>query len=253
MAPTRTTFPPTITASTWASAWGSAFERAQLARGKQETSDGTLAPPLSWADLAALARAWRGAGGASAWPTWAQWGALAYRWDPSAPSAFDASPARGRALVPADIAGAFWLETHRLAMDLDDAGKPARLDVDGASFGDPVWLAMVRADLAHDGAKLEWKIPIPGCKSKDGKNRPVVGCRPGWDLVEVSPGAFMCRERKTGALRAPEYLCDGQPVTIDDPITVVKKSLAGPLLILGAVWLLFGGGRPLLDESRRNR
>lgn len=237
MANPRTTFPQTITASTWSNAWGAAFAKAQARYGRQQAADGTEAPPLSYADLSALVRAWHAAAG-PAFPLWSQWAALAFDWDPTmAPGKWNTGADRAKKRLDADMARDFWVATHKLALDLDDNGKPAALDVQAGTFGDPVWLAMVKADLLSDGAKAEWEIPI-GCRDpKTGKTKlPYLGCPKGWTLTQVSLGAFMCKSDTTGELRPPERICEGKPVGIKDPITVAKDSFWRTVLILGAVW-----------------
>lgn len=138
-----------------------------------------------------------------------------------------------------DVAEDFWRSTRLLALSLDDDKRTVRLDIDAATFADPVWLAMVRADLASDGAKVEWSIPV-GCRDPiTGKARlPHLGCPKGWELVEVSPGAFMCRQTSTGRMSAPNRVCDGAPVVVRDPITDMKDSIVKGALILGFLWLV---------------
>ncbi len=237
MAAPRTTFPPTVTAGKWDSAWGHLFARAQARYGRQQATDGTEAPPLSYADLAALTRAWRSAAGASAFPLWSQWAALAYDWDPAQPARFSTGSQRAKAKLDPDLAREFWVATQKLALDLDASSKPAALDVESGTFGDPVWLAMVKADLLSDGAKAEWKLPV-GCRDpKTGKVKPpYLGCPKGWTLVEVSPGAFMCKNDATGELEGPKRVCEGDEVVVKDPIKAATDSFWRTVLILGLVW-----------------
>lgn len=227
---------------------------AQNRRGKSFAADGTLAPPLSHGDLASLVQEWRNVAGAAAFPLWSQYGAVAYAWDPAQPSVFVTTPAQRDSLVDTETANDFWLATYRLALDLDDdPTKSPRLDIDAGAFDDPVWRAQVQADLMSDGARVAWKVPLAACKDKDGKARPArLGCPAGWDLVKDG-GVWVCRKRDTGEKKPPGYVCEGEQITVDDPITTIKKRTFHGLLILGVLWWLATRDDKPARRNRRDR
>lgn len=238
MAPNpRPTFPRVVTGGTWSSVWQSLSLTAQKRRGQAFAADGTLAPPLTNGDLAALVQEWRLAAGSAAFPLWSQWAAVAYGWDPAAPGVFITTSKQRDALLDVEAANDFWLATYRLALDLDDGKSPPRFDIDSTAFDDRTWQDQVKADLLSDGASVKWELPV-GCRGKDGKVRPGrLGCKQGWTLITVK-GRPMCRNDATGETEKPAYVCEGDPVTVKDPVTVVANKFLTGLLILGAlVWL----------------
>lgn len=214
-------FPPSVTASTWATVfehvWNIALKRGRHMvpyRTGGKLVD-TLAPRLTCGEVVTLTMGWYAAAGRR-WPLWYQFAAAAYGWDPSADT-FATTTKQREAWYPDELLVEFWMSLMELTRELDFAGVAnPRLDLDGR-FGDVVFQGEVKSALSDDGADIAFKIPIPACKDpKTGK--------PGWPK----------RDPKTG-----KWTCD--VVTIDDPVTVVKSDIGRTLLIVAALWLLFGG------------
>lgn len=215
-------FPPLVTASTWATALDSLWERQKSARGLDNTPDG--APHLTNAEAVALIRAWRGAvwnmAGASTFPLWYQFAAVAYGWNPPDADTFDVNG--GDNPYPAEINTLLWAALRDVADAMDSTDSPPRLEFDNTRFDDVDTVAGVRQQLQQDGAQAAFKIPLPAC-----------------------------RDKKTGKLRFPrpnDKPGDCEVATVDDPITYIGKNFGAVLLIVGAIWLL-----AKKDKPRRQR
>lgn len=156
-------------------------------------------------------------------PLWYQFAATAYGWY-DVNDKLDLSAKQGERLYPLDLTIDLWRNLLVWAQWQDEEKRAQpRLDMDG-QFADATFAAQVRVALNEDGAKAEWKIPLPACKDVNGK--PV---RP-----KLDP--------KTGKLKCPNGV-----VLIDDPITAVGKAVISPFLTLAAIgavlWWLDGGKR----------
>lgn len=65
--------------------------------------------------------------------------------------------------------------------------------------------------------------------------KPKLGCRPGFKLVQASPGVFVCQNQQTGEVEQPSLQCD-EVVLIDDPLTFAgDQFIKLALLVVGAV------------------
>lgn len=150
--PTRRTFPPLITASSWDGVWAACFDSALRSHGKAHASDGTLVPPLTNAEAVQLIFAWRGAGEV---PLWGQYAAVAYGWTPDN-GMLDVSKKQASKDYPVQIGGELWLSLQSLALGLDGKKVPSpRLDF-SATFDDSTTQAAVAADLKADGADVKF-------------------------------------------------------------------------------------------------
>jgi hypothetical protein len=251
MAPKRT-WQPLITASKWSTAWQSTAKSAKDRYGSDvvETVD---TPRLSNGDAITLVKAWSQQTGTGGFPLWYQFAAAGYGWDPSerhGGMAFDAlntTEKQRASMLDIEIVRELWAATAIAARALDDSGIAARLELDADAFENPVFQASVKAALKGDGGmRAQFKIPI-GCKDpKTGKaTGPKLKCREGFDLepVEGTGGLlFVCKNKKTGESEMPTIGCEGETITIDDPITGVKKDLVRLALILGFIWLVVKHG-----------
>jgi len=252
MAPPRT-WSPVITASKWDTAWRSLAASAKKRYGS-EVVDGVDTPRLSNGDAITLVRAWTQQTGEGGFPLWYQFAAAAYGWDPDVDRhggmAFDAinTTEKHRAsMFDIELARELWSFVAKAAHDLDDGTNTnARLELEDNAFADPVFQAKVRAALRGDGAmRSQWKVPV-GCKDpKTGKaTGPKLKCRDGFELepVQGSGGLlYVCRNKQTGETEQPGIGCEGETITVDDPITAIKKIIGKELfeiaLILGVIWL----------------
>lgn len=236
MVPLR--FPPFVTASKWSTVNSQLWDMVQRKRGKHlaryPETDGrggiapTLAPLLTNGDVVRLVMAWLAALPRARvrelFPLWAQFAAAAYGWDPKT-NRFDASVKRRNAAYPDVLLVELWKTLMGIASDLDAELVPGpRLDLDG-DFADPVFQAEVKAELQADGASAQFKIPLPACRTKDGK-------------VQLPK----CKRH----MKRWPYLCEEwercEPVVIDDPITDVKKKTEKTILLVALVlcaWAVF--------------
>jgi hypothetical protein len=220
--PVRSTFPVTLTASTWESVIAQASQRAANRRGYVA---GAKVARLSNAEALQLVRAASISLGRARMPLWYQFAAVAFGWDP-ATDTLDTSAAQGAKLYPPDATVELWSA-------LGDAAEAAQADPDAArpslyfddAWTDPLYAADVRVALQGDGATAAFKIPLPACKDpKTGK-----------------PTGKPYKDPKTGKWR-----CD--PVVVDDPVTFAGKQFGTVALLLLGAWLVFGK-----KPRRRNR
>lgn len=227
------------------------MEAAKKRYGSEQV-DGIDTPRLTNGDVMTLVRAWTQQTGQGGFPLWYQFAAAAYGWDPDerhggmAFDALDTTVKRRDSMFDSELTRELWAFTSLAARNLDEGtNTSARLELDANAFEDPVWQGEVKAAIKGDGAfRAQWKIPV-GCKDKNGKKSgPKLKCRDGFELepVEGSGGLlFVCRNKKTGEVEQPAFGCEGETITVDDPITAIKKILGKELfeiaLILGVVWL----------------
>lgn len=238
-------FPPFITASKWgtvaASAWDAVTKRRSLYTATHPVAAKKV-PRLTNGEVVTLVMAWLAAIGVSKtrqrelFPLWDQYAAAAYGWDPKS-GKFVATTKQRDGWYPDVLLVELWRAFLQLAEALDKEGVPnPRLDLDGR-FDDIVFQGEVRAALNSDGAVIidtpsahaAFKIPLPACKTKDGKT-----------------AAPKCKR----VMKAWPYLCEEWdecvPVVVDDPVTIVKgKAMSGLQLVLliGAFWLLFDNNK----------
>lgn len=225
----RFSLPPLVTASTWASVWSSLWSQALARRGATHDSDGTVAPAMTNREALAIVMALRRMARATGaeFPLWYQFAAPAYAWTPGT-DVLDATDRQADEEYPADAAVQLHLELQRLTAELDDrAVKEPRLEISDV-FADGETQREVAAALRDDGARAEFKIPLPACKDPN-TGKPA---RPVYDD----------RDRK--------WKCPGGVVTIDDPITAIIKS-AAPLAIIAI--LAYGAGVIWSKKPRRRR
>lgn len=229
----RRTFAPTITGSSWVNVNAATKAAASKRHGIGKADNGYVevaVPRVSSEDVVALLMAWAAAVPASRmtprWRLlWYQLGAYAYAWNPTT-GAMTSTPAQGARILPDDVAVDLWVMLDELAVALDAEGEPnPRLAMDGR-FDDVVFRGEVMRALDGDGASVNFQIPLPACKHpKTGKP------------------SYPRKDPKTG-----RWTCD--PVTVDDPITVVKKkadNLVSLVLLIVGAWVLFD------NQPRRHR
>lgn len=209
----RFSLPPVITGSTWENVWS--YFWLLPARGFADDSDGVRSPVWTNREAAAIVASLREvAARVGGFPLWYQFAAAAFGWDPDTDK-LDRSKAQGDRWYPQDAATQLAAEIKRIAGRMsDDRQQPraeARLTLDDAMFDDAGFAAEVASSLSQDGAKAEFKIPLPACK-----------------------------DPKTGKPRFPAPDKDGKwkcdPVIVDDPITAVGKDLLPVALVLFAIW-----------------
>lgn len=225
----RRTFPPLITASKWETAWQACWKQADARRGSSKSASGNTVPRVTNGDMAAVVQAFARLSRAD-FPLWYQFGAAAYGWNPKRPDRFVTTDKQRDARVDVELAKELWLATLAVAkaMDARPLSLGARLDMQDA-FSDPVFQSEIKAEMVQDGATAQGKIPI--CTE-----RPKLKCREGFDLVQVSPGIFVCKNKKTGEVEQPRLDCE--PIWVDDPITAVGKDVLRAALILGSAWFV---------------
>lgn len=276
MPPARTTYPPLITASQWATVFDATWKKTLDAR-KRSPSDPLIrpatlinatvwesarkrsgsafpalaAPRLRNSEVITLVMAWLPPAGASRFPLWYQFAASAYGWTPKSDK-LDVRARRGAAWFPDSLAADLWLSLADLAERLDaERVSSPRTDMDGA-FSDVVFQGEVRAALRGDGAAavISAKLPTGACRDvKSGKvSSPVLEC--------VAPdGARSAPRYRNGVpyCVAPSKLrarcADGsEPVELDDPITGIARGVMSPvvrvLLFLGVAWMLLDDSNP---------
>lgn len=224
----RRTLPPLITASTWASVYGHAYERANAAHGMTRAYDGTRAPRLSNEEAVQLIAAWRAAA-PEHFALWYQFAAVAYGWSPDHDELDASIKQAARAYLPADVDVALWGELYRIALKLDAEGAREPRAHMTMQFDDPVFAAEVAAALKGDGADpvlSGWLDEL----IKVGRKRPNV--------------KYPCRDTRTGKYRdwkpgedtwVPGKGGTCKPFLALDPRTREVRNFA---LMVGALWLL---------------
>lgn len=163
----------------------------------------------------------------------AQFAAVAYGWDPQRDT-LNKSAAQGDRWYPLTPDVFSWASS--IARELDDrADQPPRISPNKDTWTDPMWYGSIRFQLQQDGARANWKIPLPSCRDKKtGKNRsPLPPC----DSKGRGPLLGYDRSGRPvfGQCDKPG---DCEPVLLDDPVTFAGNQLVTLLLVLGAVWLL---------------
>jgi hypothetical protein len=249
------TFPPTLTASKWSTAYEALRKRALKSNGVATATGGwrnpqtappgavvvgMTAPGLTNAQAIQLIRAYHSAARA-AFSLWAQYAALAYGWDPPDGDTLDATVRRGGLSYGADACVALWLELYRLTRELDAGESDVRLTLDDG-FSDADFVADVRRELQQDGADAYFRIPIGTCTDKlTGRQRfPLPPCD--------ARGEF--RDPYTGVKVRCDKPGDCEPTLVDDPVTYIANKLVPIALVLGALWLIT---RPTRRQPRRSR
>lgn len=160
------------------------------------------------AEAVAFIREWRDVSNSSR--LWAQFAAVAYGWEPDSDTLNRSQKQAERAyrMTPEVFA---WAQS--IARELDErADVPPRISVNKDTFRDPTFYGAVREQLQQDGARANFKIPLP-----------------------------TCRDKKTGKLRFPRPNDDAttcEPTLVDDPVTGLANEFTMLLLVVGAVWLL---------------
>lgn len=221
----RFALPPVVTASSW-----SALERAlwEKARRIDRDDDGMPAPVITNREAISIIAGVRAlaSGTQSGFPLWYQFAAAAYGWAPETDE-IDTTTAQAEAVYSPDASAQLAQELHRIVAELDAAGvsKP-RIQLE-----ENEWTRMaeeVNIALRQDGARAEFKIPLPACKDpRTGKP-----AKPVYDP------------------RTRKWTCPGGVVTIDDPLTAILKT-AGPVLLIVAA--LYGAASFLGANARRGR
>lgn len=241
MAVARRTFPPVVTGSTWSTLWRATRRAAETRRG----SDGHD-PRLTNGDAADLVAAWTRRVSPGTFGLWYQFAASAYGWNAGRRDVLNASARQRDALMSRVLSRELWDATARLAEEMDDANAEPRLEIEDGTFDDPVFQGSVKSCLLEDGAIADLaprrrrrraavgdvvagKIPL--CA------KPKLGCKPGFKLVEVSPGVFVCKNEKTGEVTQPSLQCD-EVVFVDDPLTFASGELVKlAVIVVGAIIL----------------
>lgn len=218
MAPKRT-FPPFITASSWATAYDAAWNAVKNARGFEYADDGTIVPMITNGDAVTLVRAWSDAATRSRFPLWYQFAAVAYGWSPQRDQ-LDATNKQRDRLFPVELSKELWIAMMRLAGDLDDEAAASPKLITDWQWSDPVWLASLRTELQQDGARATFKIPTGLCTdAKTGRKRVP---RPPCDKNGQGPINPL---DPTGPRLPCDKPGDCPPDLMDDPITGIRKSL----------------------------
>lgn len=144
---------------------------------------------------------------AESFPLWDQFAAAAYGYAPPSRKLVATDKQRD-AWYPNTLSREFWGLVVAVTDRLDEThvANP-RVDLDG-QFSDRVFQGEVVNALHADGAQAQFKIPV-GCRNKDGTTRTLLPkCKKRMDRFP-----WLCLEYEK---------CD-DPITIDDPITAVKK------------------------------
>lgn len=223
----RFALPPVFTASTWATLVSSLWGRSP--RGMTADDDGTAVPRWTSREAVAVVAGMRAMArlAGDPFPLWYQFAAVAYGWDPG--GSLDNSDSQADREYPAEAGAMLGAEFKRIAGELDRArvAEP-RVDLDDV-FGQATFQQTVGAALAQDGAKVEFKIPLPACKDP----------RTGKPVLPV---------------RGPDgkLKCPGGIVTVDDPVTAIVKSLSKIAVPL-AIILIAAGALKTRRGRRRKR
>ena len=245
MAPPRKTktspWPAQLYGNAWRAVNDAAWETLRAVNGTAKTAytdargrhyDAQLYTRLTNGEAVTLIMGWMFAVGPSvnsSWALWYQLAAVAYGWSPERDK-LDTSAKQRDAWYPGELALELFFQLDALATTLDKSHPPStdsvELPLDG-SFSDPSFQGQVRAALLDDGASATWLIPLPACK--DPKTGKPTG-RPHRD--------------KNG-----KWTCD--PVVIDDPVTKVKKSVNGLLVLVLVVGIVVWASDN--NEPRRSR
>lgn len=226
--PERFQLPQVITSSSWLTVMQSLWSQSK--RGTVRDDAGIEVPAWTNREAIAVVSAMRelakGMPAGAGFPLWYQFAAVAYGWRPSS-GELDNSMAQADRVYPADDAVELNAELERIVTHLDLRAHPnprmALRDV----FNSDTFLGEVRKALLQDGAKVEFKIPLPACKDPaTGKpTRPV-------------------RDPRTG-----KWICPGGPILIDDPVTALLKALATVAIPAALVLLAIGA----VEQRRRRR
>lgn len=237
---TKTTpWPAQLYGNAWRAVNDAAWEALRSVNGTGKTSyvdksgrayTGQLYTKLTNGEAVTLIMGWMFAVGpsvSSSWALWYQLAAVAYGWSPDR-DRLDTSAKQRDAWYPPELALELYFQLDGLATTLDGGGIPGsvELPLDG-SFSDPSFQGQVRSALMDDGASATWLIPLPACK--DPKTGKPTG-RPHRD--------------KNG-----KWTCD--PVVIDDPVTKVKKSVNGLLMLVLVVGIVVWASDN--NQPRRSR
>ncbi len=228
--PERFQLPPVITGSSWLTLMHSLWSQSK--RGTVTDSEGINVPAWSNREALAVVGALRelGKGTRDGFPLWYQFAAAAYGWSPASDK-LDSTTSQADGVYPADDATELNAELERIVTALDVTQHPnprmALVDIfDRSSFKDEV-----RTALKQDGARAEFKIPLPACKDPS-----------------TGKPAKPVRDPRTR-----KWICPGGPVTIDDPITALLKSLMVVAIPVALVLLAVGAVAEKPRRSRRNK
>jgi hypothetical protein len=221
--PERFQLPSVITSSSWLTVMQSLWSQSK--RGTVADDAGIQVP--AWTNreavsvISAMRELAKGMPAGSAFPLWYQFAAVAYGWQPSSDK-LDNSMAQADRVYPADDAVELNAELERIVTYLDLRVHPnprmALRDV----FNSDTFMSEVRTALAQDGAKVEFKIPLPACK----------------DPMTGKP-ARPVKDPRTG-----KWTCPGGAITIDDPVTALLKALAIVAIPAALVLLAIGAVEP---------
>ena len=223
--PTRFALPPVITASTWMTAAESLWRSP-----RRGDADDLGAPRWTNREAMAVINALRtlGKGSREGFRLWYQYAAVAYGWDPDDDNLIvTSSQADGD--YPIEDTVLLGQDLTRIARDLDAAHRPdPRIELTDV-FDKKTNAQEVSAALREDGADpaVQFKIALPACKDpKTGKaTRPVKGADGKWS-------------------------CPGGPITVDDPITAILKSLTSSPIVIAAVILI---GASVIGKTNKRR
>jgi hypothetical protein len=167
---------------------------------------------LTNAEAAAFVREWRDVSPSPS-RLWYQFAAVAYGWSPSSDK-LNRGKAQGKKWYRPELLAELWEWARGIARALDEEADspPPRVSVNRDTFDDLVFYGEVKQSLQDDGARAQFKIPMPSCRDKKtGKMR--------FPLVTDKPG-------------------DCESVLVDDPVTFLGSKVSTLLLIAGVVWVL---------------
>lgn len=233
--------PPFISASTWSTALNALAVHVKSKRGVRNG-----VPRLTNGDVITILAAYQPplyGIRAQAFPLWDQFAAAAYGWNP-ATGKLNATNKRRDAWFPDVMLAPLWAGLAEATRELDQQTPPqtARLDFDGR-WDDVVFKSVVKQLVESDGAitdtrsaHIAFGIPLPACKTKDGKTR-APKCK-----RAMNHWPYLCEEWEK---------CD--PVIVKDPITVVRDKATNGfqlLLLIGAAWILFDNSKPRRRRAR---
>lgn len=202
MPPTRATFPPTITASQWDTAWQACFSAALKSHGRAHASDGTLVPPLTNGEAVQLVMAWHRHEGDDHFPLWGQFGAAAYGWTADN-GQMDISASQRDRLYPLQLSKELWLALQQVAYRLQRdtataAADQVRLDLT-ATFDDVTVQGAIANELRADGADVTFRKE--GRMAPTAKPKPKKPTTPAWVTLAWLYFGYRVLKNLTGGTR----------------------------------------------------